>query len=174
MENLAPGGVTVAPHPVPAARLDAVTVVYLGPLVKDLYNAIHAVHLARIRRVNARLVLAGAGPEWSELCYFAQALKVADGVAFIESIDARRRRELLQQADALLCLEPEDGVSVVVRQALEHGLRVIAPANCGLARDLKEGVQALLVPSTRPSFICEALVTLSRSRRLIPGLLGRA
>jgi len=148
-----------------AAPAEGVTVVYSGPLVKGLYDAIHAVQLARIRRVQARLVIDGDGPLAGELRYFSTALKVSDAVWF--------GPPLLDAADALLCIDPVDHVPAAVRRALDCGLRIIAPADCGLGRSLKEGVQAILLASPRPHLICEALVTLSRSRRLLPGLIER-
>ena len=144
----------------------SISVVYAGPLTKEhgLYEAIHAVQLARIRRVRLDLRLAGAGPLMHELRYFSAALDVTEQVSF-QPLGAGDLGPLLDDADALLCLGEVRHVPHAVAQAVERGVRVIALRDSAIAAALKEGVEAILLPSARPSAICEAIVTLARSRR---------
>src|SRR5687767_7182700 len=84
-----------------AAGIDTVSLLYIGALEKrqGLYNAIHAVQLARIRRVRSKLVLAGCGPDVHDLRCFARGLQVADDVAFLDPVFATEKRSLFRSSD---------------------------------------------------------------------------
>ena len=156
--------------PVRPPRDAAVWLLYIGPLAREhsLYDAIQAVQLAHARRVPARLLMAGCGPDEIHLRYLVQTLGISDDVTFIEPVFAREKIALFRTCDALLYLDPVSYVPHVVRQAVEHGLRIVTLRNSAPGAGFHEGAQSILLPSSRPHAIYEAIATLARSPRLRP------
>lgn len=144
------------------------TFLYIGEFSREhhLYDAIQAIELTRIRRVRARLVLAGCGPQNQDLGYFTRSLKLQDHVSLVGPVFAREKRALFDAADALVYLHDVDHVPYVVRDAVESGLHVIALRQSALSERFREGSQAIFLHAPWPHLICEAMVMVARSRRL--------
>ena len=88
----------------------------------------------------------------------AESLGVAERVHFLGSLaDVRPAYEA---ADLLVHPTTEDTYAMVVLEALAHGLPVVvsAPAYCGIAADLVDGREALIVADPRdPSLLAAAV-----------------
>ncbi len=79
----------------------------------------------------------------------AESLGVADRVHFLGSLSDVT--PAYEAADLLVHPTTEDTYAMVVLEALAHGLPVVvsAPAYCGIAADLKDGREALIVADPR-------------------------
>lgn len=79
----------------------------------------------------------------------AEALGVADRVHFLGSLSDVT--PAYEAADLLVHPTTEDTYAMVVLEALAHGLPVVvsAPAYCGIAADLEDGREALIVADPR-------------------------
>lgn len=87
---------------------------------------------ARLSHSDARLTIAGDGPQRAELEQIARAEHVADRVTFLGAVTNDRVRELLQASDvfALPCRVDrngdKDGIPVVLMEAMACGLPVLS------------------------------------------------
>lgn len=95
------------------------------------------------------LAVAGNGAHIPAFRQRAEALGVADRVHFLGSLSDVT--PAYEAADLLVHPTTEDTYAMVVLEALAHGLPVVvsAPAYCGIAADLVDGREALIVADPR-------------------------
>jgi N-acetyl-alpha-D-glucosaminyl L-malate synthase BshA len=126
---------------VPARRRSR-TVVHVSNFraVKRTTDAVRAFYLAR-RRVEARLVLVGKGPEEPEVRALAERLGVLADVSFAgEEADVARR---LRGAGALLSTSEFEGFGLAVLEAMACGVPVVATRSGGVEEVIGDGAGLL-------------------------------
>jgi D-inositol-3-phosphate glycosyltransferase len=137
--------------------------VFVGRLVerKGIGNVISA--LADVP--DAELVVAG-GPDQSALSgdrevrrlrALAEAVGVADRVAFRGRVGRHELPALLRSADAVLCVPWYEPFGIVPLEAMACGVPVVASAVGGLIDTVVDGTTGLHVPPRSPERIAEAL-----------------
>jgi len=124
-------------------------------------------------RSRLRLVMVGDGPLRAQ----SQALLAEAGVAELAWLPGERADvpDVMRAFDAFALPSLAEGISNTILEAMACQLPVIATRVGGNAELLEQGVTGLLVPSTQPDAMAEALVTLAAdpSRALAMGLAGR-
>ena len=95
------------------------------------------------RMPEARLVIAGDGPERARLHALAGELGIAGGVTWLGDVDRTRVREWMHRASVFVLLSEYEGLSHVLLEAMAEGLPVVASAaggNVELITDAREGL----------------------------------
>jgi glycosyltransferase involved in cell wall biosynthesis len=117
---------------------------------------------------NARLTIAGEGPQRPALEQLATELGIADRVRFSGFVSQDELREL--EASAHLFLHPsevgpdgdQEGVPNAMLEAMASGLPVCATIHGGIPEAVESGVTGLLVPERDAGRLADAMLSLSR------------
>ena len=96
---------------------------------------------------DARLTIAGDGPERPALDALAAQLGVTSQVTFLGNVDNERMLQQLQQHDILLNTSRVDNQPVSLLEAFACGLPVVSTAVGGIVHMIDNGVDGLLAPS---------------------------
>ncbi|HZF27899.1 MAG TPA: glycosyltransferase [Gammaproteobacteria bacterium] len=143
--SLLPAAVVAKPHPTGAVTLGVAA--RLFP-VKGVALALHALPLLVARGLDARLEIAGEGPERERLEALARRLGVADRVRFRGAV--RDMREFYSRVDCLVHPPLTEAFGLVALEAAAHGCPVIAAAIDGLPEAVADGVSGRCVAPTLP------------------------
>lgn len=105
----------------------------------------------------ARLLIAGDGEHRAALERRAAELELGAAVRFLGRCDAGRVRGLLRRARALVVPSIYEGMPLVVLEAMEAGVPVIASAVSGIPEVVEDGGTGWLVPPEEPEALADAL-----------------
>jgi glycosyltransferase involved in cell wall biosynthesis len=155
-----PQAVTVVRNGVPATKAGRVPsaggaphrLLFLGNLLerKGISDLLHALALPRMATVNVRLTVAGGG---NVEAYRALALRlgIARKVHFTGWVDQATARELLAGSDALVLPAYDEGLPLVILEAMASGVPVICTPVGAIPEVFEDGRTALFVtPGDRP------------------------
>ncbi len=140
-----------APHLVVTRNLEA---------IYDNASAIRALALLRERFPQARLTLAGTGPQRAELQALVESLGLQQAVQFTGRLERQALAALLREADLLLNPSLADNMPNSVLEALASGLPVVATAVGGVPHLVEHERTALLVPPRDPEALAAAALRL--------------
>lgn len=126
-----------APHLVVTRNLEA---------IYDIPTALRA--FARVRPFfpNARLTVAGSGPELGRLQQQTVELGLQDSVCFAGRIDNADIPALYASADCLLNPSTVDNMPISILEAFASGVPVVSTSAGGIPDLVEQGVSGLLVP----------------------------
>jgi glycosyltransferase involved in cell wall biosynthesis len=115
--------------------------------------------LARLRELlpSVRLVVAGDGEHRSAVEARVRTLGLADVVTLLGRCDAGRVRGLLKSAAALVVPSTYEGMPLVILEAMEAGVPVVASRVSGIPEVVVDGVTGWLVPPEDPAALATAL-----------------
>jgi glycosyltransferase involved in cell wall biosynthesis len=149
------GGLAVAP----AGEIEgpAGYLLFVGRLRirKGVEVLLEALHELRGRAPGAVLKIAGDGEHRAALERKAAGLGLA--VTFLGTCDASRVRRLLAGAAALVVPSIYEGMPLVVLEAMERGVPVVASAVSGIPEVVAGGETGWLVPPEDPAALARAL-----------------
>lgn len=131
--------------------------------------------LAR-RGVRFKLTLAGrdaAGLE-AGLRDLARSEGIEPHVEFLGMVDHDRVATLLADADACVLASHSEGIPVALMEAMARGVPVVGPRVTGVPELVIDDVTGLLVDSSLPAEIADALERLAREPELGPRLARKA
>ncbi|HEX6633850.1 MAG TPA: glycosyltransferase [Usitatibacter sp.] len=139
---------------------------YVGRLAREkgLYEALQGVRLAHELGVDARLVVAGGGPEEGRLKRYAHALGIATRVTFAGPVFGADKLRLLEGAHATLLPSYSEGLPYALLESMAAGVPVIATPVGAIPDVMTDGIHGLLVPSRDGKAIAEALAVLAGDR----------
>jgi glycogen(starch) synthase len=150
--------------PAPIATPPLATVpahfVCAGRVVRDkgFDIAIRALAMIRERGMDARLTIAGNGPERKPLEQLSDALGVTKAVTFAGWVMPEDVSRLMQSATAILMPSRwREPFGLVALQAMQSATPVIASAIGGLPEVVEHGVSGLLVPPEDANALTDAL-----------------
>jgi glycosyltransferase involved in cell wall biosynthesis len=109
------------------------------------------------RQPSARLVIAGDGEHRAALERHAAALGLGESVTFLGRAGAAQVRELLRGAAALVVPSIYEGMPLVVLEAMEAAVPVVASRVAGIPEVVEDGRTGWLVPPEDPSGLAGAL-----------------
>ncbi|WP_372778779.1 glycosyltransferase [Litorivivens sp.] len=140
------------------------TILFLGRFVekKGVDFLLKSV-LMLSRSKDVRLVLAGNGPEFASYKNLVKEFGIESIVEFVGFVKDRRKEQLLLEAD-IVCIPSvdtssgdEEGMPVVLMEALAVGAVVVATTSSGADEYLKDGFNGYLVPGGDHAALCQKL-----------------
>ena len=126
--------------------------------IYDNGTALRAFALVLARHPEARLVVAGSGPQREELEQFAVVLGIAHAVTFTGRVDNAGMAALYRDADIMLNPSTVDNMPNSVLEALASGTVVVSTNVGGVPFLVDHGKTALLVPPRDPQAMADAVL----------------
>lgn len=129
-------------------RTDPPSFLYVGRLkrYKGVEVAIRALALARMRRPELRLDIAGSGDDRARLEALAAALGQGGAVTFHGFVSESEKVRLLRTTWANVFPSPKEGWGITVVEAAACGTPSLASDSPGLRDSVRDGVTGYLVP----------------------------
>ena len=171
-----PGVDAVHFRPDPAVtRTDPPSFLYVGRLkrYKGVDVAIRALALARERRPDLRLDIAGRGDHQPALEALVRSLDLSGAVTFHGFVGEDRKLHLLRSTWANVFPSPKEGWGITVMEAAACGTPSLASDSPGLRDSVRDGVTGHLVPHGDAAALAARMVELA-SRPAEVERLGRA
>ena len=137
----------------------------LEPLY-DNETALRAFHMVGALYPDARLTIAGSGPEAQRLRDLAAQLGLTDRVSFVGRLDREQMAELYRQADVMINPSLADNMPNSVLEAMASGVPVVSTNVGGVPYIVEDGVTALLVEPGSPKAMADALLRLASDQPL--------
>ncbi len=128
--------------------------------LQPVYNpacGVRAFALLARHRPDARLTVAGDGPERPALDALCAELGIAGQVRFLGNIDNERMRQELQAHDILLNSSRVDNQPVSLLEAFACGLPVVSTAVGGIVHMVEHGRDGLLAPDDDATALAAAM-----------------
>ena len=119
---------------------------------------LHALAAARERGYRRRLVIAGDGERRESLSALARRLRLGTAVRFAGRCSRSEVARLRQRAEALVVPSTYEGMPLVVLEAMDDAIPVIASAVSGIPEVVVDGETGWLVPPERSSALADALI----------------
>ncbi|MBX3638598.1 MAG: glycosyltransferase [Rubrivivax sp.] len=113
--------------------------------IYDIPTALRAFAELRRRWPQARLTVAGSGPERDALQALAAELGLADGVAFVGRVENADMPRLYANADLMLNPTTADNMPISILEALASGVPVVSTDAGGIPDLVRHGETAMLV-----------------------------
>ena len=133
-----------------------------------------AIVVNKLRDKDLKLMVAGDGPQRTELEYLASELGLADRCEFLGKIPHDKVPEILHSFDIYAALSELDSESfgVAILEASACGLPVVVSDAGGLPEVVENGKTGIVVPRHNPSIAADALISLIQSSELREKLGG--
>ncbi|HEV8454407.1 MAG TPA: glycosyltransferase family 4 protein [Gemmatimonadales bacterium] len=163
--------------PAPGGRRSATpTFLYVGRLkhYKGVGLALRALALARRRRPDLRLEIAGTGDCRDELEQLAASLELDRAVTFHGFVSEERKIDLMRTAWANVFPSPKEGWGITVMEAAACGTPSLASESPGLRDSVRHGETGYLVPHGDVEGLAARMVELADSPPLVARLGERA
>lgn len=166
--GVAPSQISIVPNGVDTTRFVPPedgrrddTVLYVGSLIerKGLRHLLAALPETMARHPALRLAIIGEGPEEPRLRTLAHSLGITDSVDFMGTQTQAAVRDQMQRARVLVLPSTEEGLGVVLLEALACGTPVVA-SDVGGIPDVVTPDVGRLVPPASPTHIAGALAEL--------------
>ena len=167
---LVPNGIDCRPYlryNRPASEAGApLRLIYIGRLVpaKGLLETIEALRLARSRGINARLVIAGNGPEEPRLRQYVREAALTREVSFVGAAYGEHKAQLLSQADALTLASYAEGLPYSLLEAMAAGVVPIVTPVGAIPDVVADGEHGLFVAPRDAEAIAQAIGKLAQDR----------
>lgn len=167
--RLVPNGVDLQLYAGPAratSNAAEIVLLYIGRLSRDkgLFEALHALRLARLQGAAARLVIAGGGPDEAALQRLVALLHLESAVAFVGPAFGEAKRALLSRADVLLLPSYSEGLPYALLECMAAGMPAIITPVGGVPDVVLDNVHGLFVPPRDPQAIARAILRLAEHR----------
>lgn len=131
----------------------------LEPLY-DNTTAIRAFQTVQLQWPQARLTIAGSGPQEAELRQLVVALDLQASVHFTGRLDRDAMAALYRQADIMLNPSLADNMPNSVLESMASGVPVVSTNVGGVPYIVQDSVTALLVPPANPPAMAAACLRL--------------
>jgi glycosyltransferase involved in cell wall biosynthesis len=150
-------------------KAKAKTILYLGRLTrsKRVDHALRAFSIIRESEADARLWIAGSGPEEERLKSLADDLGISGSAEFFGRVSEGRKAELLSEAHLMLLPAVREGWGLVVLEANACGTPVIGYDVHGLRDSIEDGVNGYLVREGDFKAMADRAVGLLRDKEVL-------
>jgi len=149
--------IRVIPLPYTPVRFSSVTreelgleaskkyLISVGRLVKrkDYRTLLEA--LSFVEDANIELLLIGEGPEREDLARYAESLGLSKRVHFLGFVEEEKKFQYLQNSDLYVLSSLHEGFGIVLQEAMQVGLPIVATNNGGQTDFVEDGVNGFLV-----------------------------
>jgi glycosyltransferase involved in cell wall biosynthesis len=163
-------------RPGPPARSATPSFLYVGRLkrYKGISFALQALAIARRRRPDLRLEIAGVGDYRPDLERLAGRLGLERAVVFHGFVSEERKIDLMRSAWANIFPSPKEGWGITVVEAAACGTPSIASNSPGLRDSVWHGETGFLVPHGDVEALAGRMAELADSAALVERLGSRA
>lgn len=131
--------------------------------IYDVETGIRAFRRLREAAPDARLEIAGTGPEAKRLKALTDGLGLSSSVRFLGRVDNDEMPAIYRSADLALNTSLVDNMPISILEALASGVPVVSTRVGGVPALVEDGREAVLVPPHDAEAMAEALVSLWRS-----------
>ncbi|HEY5899456.1 MAG TPA: glycosyltransferase family 4 protein [Burkholderiales bacterium] len=168
--EIVPNGIDCAPYlrynraaPDPQSPL---RLIYIGRLAggKGLLETLEGLRIACARGFNARLVLAGSGPEELRLRQYVREAGLAREVSFVGAAFGEHKAQLLSQADAFVLASYGEGLPYSLLEAMAAGVVPVVTPVGAIPDVMTEHEHGLFVAPRDAGAIAAAIATLACDR----------
>jgi phosphatidylinositol alpha-mannosyltransferase len=145
-------------------RDGTLNILFIGRLEerKGLIHLLKAYHRLRKRKVDARLLVAGAGPKLREYKRFVGLRGIRD-VEFLGRVSDEEKVRYFASADIFCAPNTgQESFGIVLLEAMAAGVPIVASDIHGFKRVVERNVQGLLVEPRNPRALAAALYALAR------------
>jgi len=138
-------------------------ILFVGRLVEPKGTEYLIRSLLHTKNKNIHLIIAGDGIIIDKLKKLTQTLRLEDDVTFFGWANRENVGKLYAISDLLVCPsidtleENAEGMGLVIPEAMNSGLPVIATSVGGIVDTVKDGINGLLVNQKDPKSIAEAI-----------------
>jgi phosphatidylinositol alpha-mannosyltransferase len=165
-------------EPYEQLRDGVLNILFVGRLEerKGLIHLLKAYHRLRKRRVDARLLVVGAGPKLREYRRYVGLRGIRD-VEFLGRVTDEEKARYFASADVFCApATGQESFGIVLLEAMAAGVPIVASDIHGYKQVVQRGVQGLLVEPRKPRALAAALYTLALDPELRDrmGEAGRA
>jgi len=140
--------------------------------VYDIATALRAFASIRGRFAEARLTVAGEGPERAPLERLAGTLGIAQATRFSGRLDNAEVARLYREADLMLNPSLADNMPISILEALASGVPVVSTEVGGVPHVVEDGRTARLVPAGDAERMAQAGLTLLEDRAVARAQVG--
>lgn len=161
------------PAAAPPPGLHVVVTRNLEPIY-DIATALRAFALVCARHVDARMTVAGSGPERPALEALATGLGIAAHVRFSGRLDNAELPALYRSATAALNPSRVDNMPISLLEAMASGVPIVSTDVGGVPHMVDDERTALLVPPGDPQRMAAAILRLHEDRALCARLAAAA
>jgi glycosyltransferase involved in cell wall biosynthesis len=160
----------------PGRRSTSPSFLYVGRLkrYKGIGFALQALALARRRRPDLRLDIAGTGDYRSELERLAARLELQKAVIFHGFVSEERKIDLMRAAWANIFPSPKEGWGITIVEAAACGTPSLASDSPGLRDSVRHGETGFLVRHGDVEALAARMLELADSPPLVARLGARA
>ena len=151
-------------QPFEELRDGTLNILFLGRFEerKGLIHLLKAYHRLRKRKVDARLLVAGAGPKEREYRRFVGLRGIRD-VEFLGRVSDEDKVRYFASADIYCAPNTgQESFGIVLLEAMAAGVPIVASDIHGFKRVVERNVQGILVEPRNPRALAAALYTLAR------------
>lgn len=134
--------------------------------IYDVATAIDAFSVIAAKHQQARLTIAGEGPERPRLEQQVQSLNIAEKVTFAGRLTPEQMAELYRSADVMLNTSRVDNMPNALLEAMSSGVPIVSTDAGGIPYMVEDGVTALLAPVGDWQGIADAALRLLEEERL--------
>jgi len=164
-------GVARPPQSTPCPELwpgPGLRLLHVGRLEPRKRPSVVLAALGELRRqgVPATLLMAGDGPQRSELLQHVNRAGLADCVRFLGRVSEQLKWQLYDSAELLLFASALEGFGLVVAEAQSRGLPVVAAEGTASSEALEPGLSGLLASPSGPAFAAAVMQLADPARRL--------
>jgi phosphatidylinositol alpha-1,6-mannosyltransferase len=160
---------------------EGVAILSVGRLVpnKGHDRLVRAVADVRAKGIDARLTVAGGGPELANVQALADDLRIADAVRFAGAVDDAELDVLYRSADIFAMLSTPvagevEGFGIVFLEANAYGLPAVGGRSGGSVDAVADGVSGLIVDDHAGAVSALAELATDPDRRRLLGEQGKA
>jgi glycosyltransferase involved in cell wall biosynthesis len=162
-------------HPAPALPEQLHVVVTRNlEAIYDIATALRAFAMVRELRPDARMTVAGSGPERSALERLAAELGVAAYVRFSGRLDNTEVPALYRAASVVLNPSRVDNMPISLLEAMASGVPIVSTDVGGVPFMVEDECTALLVPPGDPRRMAEAMLRIHEDRELATRIVEAA
>ncbi|MGH2428767.1 MAG: glycosyltransferase family 4 protein [Candidatus Limnocylindria bacterium] len=151
-------------EPFDELRDGTLNILFVGRLEerKGLIHLLKAYHRLRKRKVDARLLVVGAGPKLREYRRFVGLRRIRD-VEFLGRVSDEAKARYFSSADIFCAPNTgQESFGIVLLEAMAAGVPIVASDIHGFKRVIERNVQGILVEPRNPRALAAALYALAR------------
>ena len=163
---------------VPAVTCGVGTAIVERPPARDTFKPLRLLTLCRLAQkkrvdvsilalaalmrsgVDARLTIAGTGPERASLERLAHAEGVAERVDFVGQVAGRSKDDLYRGSDVFVLASEDENFGIVVAEALAHGLPTVASRHVQSAALAAHSPAVELIDAPDADLVAAAVINL--------------